>query len=391
MSRVVPRILEPRPELLATWLARRAADPGYVGTELIAPLAAAWGRSFDAAEIVQVWRELTDRDPRGRPCMCGGWGCLPLWAALAFDGALDPALYATDAGWTFAYCYLCRKTSIPLADMSGQRGDVCSICSGDGLAPAWVTNAINCPAMSLHKNREAGMWFPGPCAGCGGWGRRWPGADSDDDPDEPEASVPTTGTAGAPLPIVVFEREGELWRARFGDREERFADRVGFTYLTALLGRPGEAIDVMDLVAMRAPPADSPRGEILGEDLRVVRGGDAGEMLDDQARREYQVRLDELETEIGEALATEDLDRAEGLERERTGIVAELSRAVGLRGTRRASDDHHRARRAVTKALRAAIGHIAEKLPDLGGHLQACVHTGLMPRYLPRERRRPGE
>jgi hypothetical protein len=66
-------------------------------------------------------------------------------------------------------------------------------------------------------------------------------------------------------------------------------------------------------------------------------------------------------------------------------LAEELSRAIGLGGrARRAGSAAERARVNVQKRLRAAIGHIAKALPELGRHLAWAVKTGSYVSYDPR-------
>jgi hypothetical protein len=57
---------------------------------------------------------------------------------------------------------------------------------------------------------------------------------------------------------------------------------------------------------------------------------------------------------------------------------------VGLGGRdRRAASSAERARVNVTRAIRAALGRIAEHSPALGRHLEATVRTGTFCSYVP--------
>ena len=65
-------------------------------------------------------------------------------------------------------------------------------------------------------------------------------------------------------------------------------------------------------------------------------------------------------------------------------LVAELARAVGLGGRdRRAASHAERARLNASRAIRAAMAHLARANPALGRHLTATVRTGRYCAYLP--------
>jgi non-specific serine/threonine protein kinase len=120
--------------------------------------------------------------------------------------------------------------------------------------------------------------------------------------------------------------------------------------------------------------------------MRVATGlGDAGEVLDERARRNYRDRVLELRTELDDAERCHDPGRAERLHAELESVEHELSAAFDLHGRpRRAGADHDRRRVAVTKRIRAAIAQIAEASPALGEHLTASVRTGAHCVYDPR-------
>ena len=100
--------------------------------------------------------------------------------------------------------------------------------------------------------------------------------------------------------------------------------------------------------------------------------GDAGELLDAQAKDAYRRRLAELDDDIEQARATGDAERAAQADAERVFLVRELARAFGLSGRgRRAASASERARARVTRAVRQAIARIGEHHPN-----SASISTG---------------
>src|SRR5215210_1098222 len=89
--------------------------------------------------------------------------------------------------------------------------------------------------------------------------------------------VATTATAET----NVFRREGDYWLLVFDGRTVRVRDLKGMRYLAQLLAHPGREVHVLDLVA-----AETGQPTALG---------DAGEMLDEQAKSAYRRRLVEIE------------------------------------------------------------------------------------------------
>jgi hypothetical protein len=112
--------------------------------------------------------------------------------------------------------------------------------------------------------------------------------------------------------------------------------------------------------------------------------GDAGELLDAQAKAAYKARLVELQAELDEAEHFNDLARAAKASAERDFLVGELARAVGLGGRdRRAASHAERARLNATRAIRAAMANLARANPSLGRHLSSTIRTGRYCSYTP--------
>jgi hypothetical protein len=166
-----------------------------------------------------------------------------------------------------------------------------------------------------------------------------------------------------------FAREGEYWAVSFAGTTFRLKDSLGIQYLVRLLQEPGREIHVLDLAGERAAA-----GGAINE---AIDTGDAGELLDDEARRSYQRRLDDLEETVAEAESFGDATRAARAQAEIEALAAELGRAVGLGGrARRAGAAAERARSAVQRRIKNAIERIGEHAPALAALLGRTVRTG---------------
>jgi CheY-like chemotaxis protein len=172
---------------------------------------------------------------------------------------------------------------------------------------------------------------------------------------------------------AVFRREGEFWTVAFEGAAFRLKDAKGLHYIARLLREPGREIHVLNLLAPSAEQGDALR-----------RGaGDAGEILDAEAKRDYRSRLEELETELREAEEWNDAERAARAKEERELLAHELGAAVGLGGRdRKAASDAERARINVARAIKAALERLATHSPALGRHFEAMLRTGTFCVYL---------
>jgi len=172
------------------------------------------------------------------------------------------------------------------------------------------------------------------------------------------------------------EREGEYWAITYAKRVTRLRDSKGLRILAHLLADPGRPHAALDLERLGAPDGD--------QTARAIASGDAGELLDAEARRAYRARINELRAaiEIAEAWGTAD---EVGPPREESNFIThELSRALGLGGrSRHAGSIAERARLNVVRAVRSAMRRIAATDADLGAHLEATIRTGTVCAYTP--------
>lgn len=183
--------------------------------------------------------------------------------------------------------------------------------------------------------------------------------------------------------VGTFRREGEYWTITFEADSFRLRDAKGMRYLSRLLAEPGRELLVLDLVqegGRSSPTAADP-------DLRRTDLGDAGTLLDTEAKQAYRARLHELQQELDEAEAWNDVERGDRARQEMDFLARELARAVGLGGRDRAAGSaSERARLSVTRAIRLAMARIAAQSPALGDHLEGTIRTGTYCSYRPDSR-----
>jgi hypothetical protein len=187
--------------------------------------------------------------------------------------------------------------------------------------------------------------------------------------DGPTAALPAPAAPASAAPVLPFSftLEGEYWTVRCAEATFRLKDSLGLQYLVRLFGEPGREIHVLDLVGERAGAAAN----------EAIDTGDAGELLDEEARRSYKDRLEDLRETLAEAESFGDGARAERARAEMEMLAAELGRAVGLTGrARRAGGAAERARSAVQRRIKNALERIGEHAPALAAYLGRTVKTG---------------
>ena len=194
----------------------------------------------------------------------------------------------------------------------------------------------------------------------------------------------------------VFRKEGEYWTVGYGGKSFRLKDSKGLGYIAHLLRHPAVEFHVLDLAGGIAGQRDDgetspsagglPRGEEDLEKAGIHIGslGDAGEMLDDQAKSAYRRRLSDLREELEKARGAGNVERAERAEQEIEALTRELSRAVGLGGrNRRAVSASERARQSIGKTIKAVLDRIAQSDAALAAILSRCIKTGNFCSYQP--------
>lgn len=181
--------------------------------------------------------------------------------------------------------------------------------------------------------------------------------------------------------LASIQKDGESWVFSWRDSSVRVRDMKAVRYLAYLVERPGQEAHVLELVA-------AVEGRPAGPEARFAeqadRTGDALAGLDETARVQYAERLRALESEIEQAKAFNDIERADRLQGEQSFILREVSAAVGLGGKARPQKSAaERARTNITKHVRAAIDRVASQDEVLGRHLQETTKTGTYCSYQP--------
>src|SRR5208283_1865959 len=158
-------------------------------------------------------------------------------------------------------------------------------------------------------------------------------------PHETRSARPGSAGAGnsAPNWRGVLRKEGEYWTIGYGGKSFRLKDSKGLGYIAHLLRHPSVEFHVLDLAGGIAGPGDddeagqSARGLRRGDKdfdqvgIHIGNLGDAGEMLDEQAKAAYRRRLSDLREQLEEAKEQGNVERAEQAEQEIDALTRELS------------------------------------------------------------------
>jgi tetratricopeptide (TPR) repeat protein len=183
---------------------------------------------------------------------------------------------------------------------------------------------------------------------------------------------PVSGVVSTPTSHAVFRSDGDMRTIGWADSQVVLRDLKGLKYIARLLADPGREFHALELVRLEQGTGGPERSN-----AGIV-------VLDETAKEAYRRRLVDVDDDIADAEATNDLGRAELARRDREYLVAELRHAVGLGGRdRTVLDDGERARVSVTRSIRYSLARLAEASPVVAAHLQQHVHTGTFCSYEP--------
>lgn len=162
-----------------------------------------------------------------------------------------------------------------------------------------------------------------------------------------------------------FVKEGDLWQIGFDGHSVTLRHAKGLADIAALLEQTGQEVHC---------------SELMGNTTEAV--GVA--VLDRQAKREYEQKINELREELEEAELMNNLEMASRLSAEYEQLVEHLSNSLGLAGEpRKAGSSVEKARAAVTLRIRGTIKKIAPVHESLAQHLTNAIRTGTFCSYQP--------
>jgi tetratricopeptide (TPR) repeat protein len=182
-----------------------------------------------------------------------------------------------------------------------------------------------------------------------------------------------------------FKPKGEVWDISFGGDSFQLKAVLGLTYLAHLLRHPDTEFHVTDLVDLaEGRRAVASAGSAARDAVTARSLGDAGEVLDAQAKAAYRRRLAELREELEEAQELNDLGRVDRARDEIEALSEQLAEGIGLGGRHRRVASHvERARVSVTKRIAIALKKINEHDAALAAYLRGCIKTGTLCGYVP--------
>jgi len=188
----------------------------------------------------------------------------------------------------------------------------------------------------------------------------------------------------------IFMQEGKIWTLVFRGHTARVNDSRGLNHLVGLLRHPGQQFHVISMISGDwAPSGEDGHRRITSSDaldagLRRIDPSAAEPQIDDQARAEYKMELDDLQERLNAAEMRNDRDDVAQLEQQIDFIIKELRSAAGRGGRMRpVRDAGEKARQAVHAAINRSLKSLRVSHPLLGRHLDQALKLGFFCSYEP--------
>ncbi len=201
----------------------------------------------------------------------------------------------------------------------------------------------------------------------------------------PEPAAVSPAAEAGMLGPSAFYRRGDIWTIGPQGRQIQLRDAKGLTHIARLLAAPHVEFHALDLVAGPQMRGAHPSVAVAaGIEIRARGEGDAGPILDAQAKAAYRTRVEQLQEVIDEAESFNEPERAAAARAELVFVARELAGAVGLGGRdRKTGSDAERARVNVTRAIRTALKRISDHDASLAHRLGRQIKTGTFCVYVP--------
>jgi TolB-like protein/tetratricopeptide (TPR) repeat protein len=162
-----------------------------------------------------------------------------------------------------------------------------------------------------------------------------------------------------------FSKDTAAWKLSYNGLVVQVAELKGFYDIQKMLMEPRQLFHC---------------AELMGSAMN----GKGEKLIDEKARRQYQQKILELQSDMQEAENHSDFARAEKLQEEYDQLIDYLSQSLGLKGKSRESGGTvEKARSAITWRIRNAIARIEQHHPLLGAHLSNAIKTGTLCSYQP--------
>ena len=187
----------------------------------------------------------------------------------------------------------------------------------------------------------------------------------------------------------IFQNKGTFWEITYSAKPFILQETRGLADIITLLKNPGRDIPASELCQLgnddSATLARASDQELFEEGLTESEIDADGEpILDDEAKRRYRERIEELQEQKKTATGCGKYDEAQKAEEEIEDITRELTSKTGLGGkSRKFRGQSDKARLAVLDRIKSALSKVREQDDALAKYLETTIETGAHCVYRP--------
>ena len=191
----------------------------------------------------------------------------------------------------------------------------------------------------------------------------------------------------------IFRREDNgQWKLEYQGKSSVLQDQKGLHYIHHLLSKPRKSIHVSELIWAYEKPSIDPVANVYEKpgkgslhELKVASVDEGIDTFDDRAKEKFKKILDSLESDIKEAEAMGNSEKAEMYKCKRDEIIKQLKAATGLGGkVRSIGSQTAKMRISVQKNIKRQLDKIEKCNKPLRAHFVA-IKTGFFCSYRPAE------
>lgn len=213
-------------------------------------------------------------------------------------------------------------------------------------------------------------------------------------PPVSEEPAPIGATANTvALNENLFVESGSVFEIAFEGERFHLKKSVGLGYINHLISHPSQSIDALDLRTIVNPPdlelidqelTTYSSHELEGEGLNIGSWGEGGTKFDEQTKRQIETAIKSCQRDYDIAKETGDVGLQSELQERLALLESYHSGGVDIHGNlRKENSELENNRKAIGKAITAAIKNIQEFSPALADHFDQAILKGKSLSYSP--------
>ena len=202
----------------------------------------------------------------------------------------------------------------------------------------------------------------------------------------------TTLHEDIPKYLAIFRKEADVWRILFAGKTIFLKDTLGLRYIYELLKKPRKEFDTLELLQkVQSNKTDDgaeivlfKEGELGDMNMSLSSDDSSSEVIDEQAKMEYEKRIKQLHEKIECADKVKEKEVIQEMKQELNDLQSFLKKNTGLRGkSRKFASPSEQARTSIRNAIMRSLEKIKECNMPLYEYFKITIKTGYECMYQP--------